>query len=226
MFGDLPYDHGSFSEDTAYAPSSPYSASKAASDHFVRAWHKTYRLPMVLSNCSNNYGPFHFPEKLIPLIILSALEEKPLPVYGKGKNVRDWLYVEDHVRALEKVMREGRIGESYNIGGNSERTNLQVAEDICSILDCRRPRRNGKKYSELIQFVPDRPGHDRRYAIDNTKIRKELSWSPSIDFKSGLEKTVEWFLETNGGGGLCERSVTLAIAWEAGQSDVTSFGLR
>ncbi|MBN9134667.1 MAG: dTDP-glucose 4,6-dehydratase, partial [Phyllobacterium sp.] len=160
VFGDLPFDSGIFTEETPYAPSSPYSASKAASDHLVRAWHETYGLPVVLSNCSNNYGPFHFPEKLIPLVILNALDEKPLPVYGAGANVRDWLFVEDHARALELVVTKGKPGESYNIGGRAERTNLSVVETICDILDSKRPRKGGARYRDLITFVTDRPGHD------------------------------------------------------------------
>lgn len=195
VFGDLPFDEGIFTETTPYAPSSPYSASKAASDHFVRAWHDTYGLPVVLSNCSNNYGPFHFPEKLIPLVILNALHERDLPVYGKGNNVRDWLFVEDHAKALEIVVRQGRVGESYNIGGNEERTNLVVVETICEILDRMRPRSNGKKHSELITFVSDRPGHDRRYAIDASKIKSELGWTPTQSFETGLEKTIDWYLQ-------------------------------
>lgn len=195
VFGDLPFEHGVFTEETPYKPSSPYSASKAASDHLVRAWHETYGLPVVLSNCSNNYGPFHFPEKLIPLIILNALDEKPLPVYGTGANVRDWLYVEDHARALEIVMMGGKVGESYNIGGRSERSNLDVVKTICAMLDRKRPRENGKPHSDLIAFVDDRPGHDRRYAIDATKIERELGWTPRETFESGLEKTVQWYLD-------------------------------
>jgi dTDP-glucose 4,6-dehydratase len=195
VFGDLPFDSGMFVEETPYAPSSPYSASKAASDHLVRAWHETYGLPVVLSNCSNNYGPFHFPEKLIPLVILNALDEKPLPVYGAGANVRDWLFVEDHARALELVATRGRPGESYNVGGNSERTNLSVVETICDLLDLRRPRAGGKSYRDLIDFVTDRPGHDRRYAIDASKIGRDLGWTPSENFDSGLARTVDWFLD-------------------------------
>ncbi|WP_225248300.1 dTDP-glucose 4,6-dehydratase [Mesorhizobium sp. J8] len=195
VFGDLPFDGGMFVEETPYAPSSPYSASKAASDHLVRAWHETYGLPVVLSNCSNNYGPYHFPEKLIPLVILNALDEKPLPVYGAGANVRDWLFVEDHARALELVATKGRPGESYNVGGNSERTNLGVVEAICDLLDLRRPRAGGKRYRELIAFVTDRPGHDRRYAIDASKIARELGWTPKENFDSGLARTVDWYLD-------------------------------
>lgn len=195
VFGDLPFDEGIFTEATPYAPSSPYSASKAASDHFVRAWHETYGLPVVLSNCSNNYGPFHFPEKLIPLVILNALHERELPIYGKGNNVRDWLFVEDHAEALALVMSRGVIGESYNIGGREERTNLSVVETICDILDKQRPRGNGQSYRELIRFVADRPGHDRRYAIDAQKIESDLGWKPTVTFEAGLEKTILWYLE-------------------------------
>ena len=195
VFGDLPLDAGSFTEETPYRPSSPYSASKAASDHFVRAWHATYGLPVLISNCSNNYGPFHFPEKLIPLAILNALEEKTLPVYGTGQNVRDWLFVEDHARALSLVATLGRMGESYNVGGRAERTNLAVVEAICDLLDRKRPRGGGRSHRDLIAFVPDRPGHDRRYAIDASKIERELGWRPRESFESGLAKTVDWFLE-------------------------------
>jgi dTDP-glucose 4,6-dehydratase len=194
VFGDLPFDGSLFTEETPYAPSSPYSASKAASDHFVHAWRRTYGLPVVMTNCSNNYGPFHFPEKLIPLTILNALDGKPLPVYGKGDNVRDWLYVEDHARALALVMQRGRIGESYNIGGNEERTNLQVVEAICDALDMRRPI--GEPRRNLITFVTDRPGHDRRYAIDASKIAAELGWKPQESFDSGLAKTIDWYLDS------------------------------
>lgn len=195
VFGDLPFDDSMFTEETPYAPSSPYSASKAASDHFVRAWHETYGLPVVLSNCSNNYGPYHFPEKLIPLVILNALEGKPLPVYGKGDNVRDWLYVEDHASALIKVLTQGAVGESYNIGGNQERTNLAVVEAICDALDERRPLDGGSTRRDLISFVSDRPGHDRRYAIDASKIERELGWTPQESFDSGLAKTIDWYLD-------------------------------
>ncbi|MCV0396058.1 MAG: dTDP-glucose 4,6-dehydratase [Rhizobiaceae bacterium] len=194
VFGDLPFETGIFTEDTPYAPSSPYSASKAASDHLARAWHETYGLPVVVSNCSNNYGPFHFPEKLIPLVILNALDEKPLPVYGKGANVRDWLFVEDHARALELVATRGVPGESYNIGGRAERTNLAVVEAICDLLDDRHPRRGGGRHRDLITFVADRPGHDRRYAIDASKIERELGWTPAESFESGLARTVDWYL--------------------------------
>ena len=194
VFGDLPFESGSFSEDTPYDPSSPYSASKAASDHLVRAWHRTYGLPVVLSNCSNNYGPYHFPEKLIPLVILNALEERPLPVYGAGRNVRDWLHVDDHAAALEAVATAGRIGESYNVGARAERSNLEVVKAICALLDQRRPRIGGAGHAELIQFVDDRPGHDHRYAIDPHKIERELGWSPAYDFETGLAQTIDWFL--------------------------------
>lgn len=192
VFGDLPFDSGVFTEESQYRPSSPYSASKAASDHFVRAWHETYGLPVVLSNCSNNYGPYHFPEKLIPLTILNALEGKPLPVYGKGENVRDWLFVEDHARALDLVVSNGRVGESYNVGGREERTNLAVVQTICDLLDERRPAAHPRR--ELIAFVSDRPGHDRRYAIDPAKIEAELGWRPIESFETGLARTIDWFL--------------------------------
>lgn len=194
VFGDLPFDGGSFTEQTPYDPSSPYSASKAASDHLVRAWHRTYGLPVVLSNCSNNYGPFHFPEKLIPLVILNALHGRPLPIYGQGENVRDWLFVDDHVRALVAVLTCGTVGESYNVGGRAERTNLAVVETICDMMDRLRPREEGR-HRDLIRFVADRPGHDRRYAIDPSKIERELGWRASETFESGLERTIVWFLE-------------------------------
>jgi dTDP-glucose 4,6-dehydratase len=193
VFGDLPLDGGLFTEETPYDPSSPYSASKAASDHLVMAWHRTYGLPVVLSNCSNNYGPYHFPEKLIPLMILNALHGERLPVYGRGENVRDWLYVEDHARALEIVATQGVPGRSYNVGGRNERSNLAVVETICDTLDslvpAARPRR------ELIAFVTDRPGHDLRYAIDATRIETELGWRARETFDTGLEKTVRWYLD-------------------------------
>ena len=194
VFGDLPFDSGVFTEETPYAPSSPYSASKAASDHLVRAWHETYGLPVVLSNCSNNYGPYHFPEKLIPLVILNALEGRPLPVYGKGENVRDWLFVDDHARALELILTKGRVGESYNVGGRAERTNLDVVETICDVLDRKRPLPGGKRRRDLITFVTDRPGHDRRYAIDPSKIEDELGWRAEESFETGIEKTIDWYL--------------------------------
>jgi dTDP-glucose 4,6-dehydratase len=194
VFGDLPFDEGVFTEETPYAPSSPYSASKAASDHFVRAWHETYGLPVVLSNCSNNYGPYHFPEKLVPLVALNALEGKSLPVYGKGANVRDWLFVDDHARALELIMMRGKVGESYNVGGRAERTNLAVVETICDVLDRKVPLAGGRSRRELISFVQDRPGHDRRYAIDPTKIERELGWHAQESFETGIEKTIDWYL--------------------------------
>jgi dTDP-glucose 4,6-dehydratase len=195
VFGDLPFDSGIFTEDTPYAPSSPYSASKAASDHFVRAWHETYGLPVVLSNCSNNYGPYHFPEKLIPLTILNALEGKRLPVYGKGENVRDWLYVDDHAKALALILTMGKIGESYNVGGRNEKTNLEVVETICELLDTRAPLASGARRRSLIDFVTDRPGHDRRYAIDATKLETELGWRAEENFDTGLARTIDWYLD-------------------------------
>ncbi|MCL6730145.1 dTDP-glucose 4,6-dehydratase [Sphingomonas hankyongi] len=197
VFGDLDLDEGVFTEETPYAPSSPYSASKAASDHFVRAWHETYGLPVVLSNCSNNYGPFHFPEKLIPLIILNALEGKELPVYGDGRNVRDWLYVDDHAAALELVLTKGELGQNYNIGGRAERSNIGVVETICDLLDAKVPLASGEARRSLIRFVTDRPGHDRRYAIDPTKAEQDLGWHAEESFETGLEKTVDWFLQND-----------------------------
>ncbi|WP_172590023.1 dTDP-glucose 4,6-dehydratase [Shewanella xiamenensis] len=181
-----------FTESTPYAPSSPYSASKASSDHLVRAWLRTYGLPTIVTNCSNNYGPYHFPEKLIPLVILNALEGKPLPIYGKGDQIRDWLYVEDHARALYKVVTEGKIGETYNIGGHNEKRNFEVVQTICSILDSLMPK--ATPYAEQITYVTDRPGHDRRYAIDASKMSAELDWQPQETFETGLRKTVEWYL--------------------------------
>lgn len=192
VFGSLG-PTGAFSETTPYDPRSPYSASKAASDHFVRAWGHTYGLPIVVSNCSNNYGPYHFPEKLIPLTILNALEGKPLPVYGKGDNIRDWLFVDDHARALHMIVTQGRVGESYNVGGRNERTNLQVVEAICDLLDELAPQ-PGLRRRSLITHVADRPGHDRRYAIDATKLETELGWRAEENFESGLRRTVEWYL--------------------------------
>ncbi len=183
---------GFFTEDTPYQPNSPYSASKASSDHLVRAWHHTYGLPTVTTNCSNNYGPYHFPEKLIPLIILNACNGKPLPIYGKGDNIRDWLYVDDHARALRLVLERGRAGETYNIGGWNEKTNLEVVHAICAILDDLHPQ--GAPHASLIKYVQDRPGHDRRYAIDASKIANELGWKPLETFETGLRKTVEWYL--------------------------------
>ncbi len=185
---------GRFSETTPYEPRSPYSASKAASDHLVRAWHETYGLPVVLTNCSNNYGPYHFPEKLIPVVILSALAGTSIPIYGKGENVRDWLYVEDHADALMLVLEKGAVGRSYNIGGENECTNLELVEMLCAILDRKRPKERGL-YKDQIEFVSDRPGHDIRYAIDPTRIRTELGWSPSVSLQQGLERTVQWYLD-------------------------------
>jgi dTDP-glucose 4,6-dehydratase len=207
VYGDLPHPSDAsvdtadacgeglplFTEDTAYAPSSPYSASKASSDHLVRAWQRTYGLPVLLTNCSNNYGPYHFPEKLIPLVILNALEGKPLPIYGKGDQIRDWLYVEDHARALYKVVTEGVVGETYNIGGHNEKQNIEVVQTICEILDQLVPRENS--YASWISYVTDRPGHDRRYAIDASKIKHDLGWQPEETFESGIRKTVQWYLD-------------------------------
>ena len=195
VYGTLSPTDPPFAEADAYEPNSPYAASKAASDHLVRAWHHTYGLPVLTSNCSNNYGPFHFPEKLIPLVILNALAGKPLPVYGDGQQVRDWLYVEDHCRAIIRVLESGRVGETYNIGGWNEKPNLEVVRTICSILDELRPRAGGTLYDELITFVKDRPGHDRRYAIDARKIERELDWRPTETFETGIRKTVQWYLE-------------------------------
>ncbi|WP_351189670.1 dTDP-glucose 4,6-dehydratase [Shewanella sp. TB4-MNA-CIBAN-0142] len=204
VYGDLPHPDEQeglavnqelplFTEDTAYAPSSPYSASKASSDHLVRSWLRTYGLPTIVTNCSNNYGPYHFPEKLIPLVILNALEGKPLPIYGKGDQIRDWLYVEDHARALYKVVTSGKVGETYNIGGHNEKQNIEVVKTICSILDALVPKNT--LYAEQITYVTDRPGHDRRYAIDSSKIQCELGWVPVETFETGLKKTVKWYLD-------------------------------
>ena len=192
VYGSLGTE-GLFHEATPYDPSSPYSASKAASDHLAHAWHRTYGLPVVVSNCSNNYGPYHFPEKLIPLVILNALEGKPLPVYGTGANVRDWLYVDDHARALSMIATRGRLGETYNVGGRNERTNLQVVEAICDTLDAILPINTSRR--ELITFVADRPGHDQRYAIDATKLETELGWKAEENFETGLSKTVQWYID-------------------------------
>ncbi len=194
VYGDLHGVDDLFTETTPYAPSSPYSASKAASDHLVRAWQRTYGLPVLLTNCSNNYGPYHFPEKLIPLVILNALDGKPLPVYGNGQQVRDWLFVEDHARALLQVVTRGVVGETYNIGGHNEQKNLDVVHAICDLLDELQPRANGS-YREQVTFVTDRPGHDLRYAIDASKIERELGWTPAETFPSGLRKTVRWYLD-------------------------------
>ncbi len=197
VYGDLAGINDLFLETTPYAPSSPYSASKASSDHLVRAWYRTYGLPVLLTNCSNNYGPYHFPEKLIPLIILNALEEKPLPVYGKGDQVRDWLYVEDHARALYLVATQGKVGETYNIGGHNEKQNIEVVRQVCGLLDVLKPRSSGQ-YNQLITYVADRPGHDKRYAIDASKIQHVLGWVPTESFESGLRKTVLWYLNNPG----------------------------
>ena len=196
VYGSLPPDpEVQFTEDTPYDPRSPYSASKASSDHLVRAWAETYDLPVLVTNCSNNYGPYHFPEKLIPVVTLNALHGKPLPIYGDGSNVRDWLYVEDHADALLLVIQRGKVGRSYNIGGENECSNLQLVQTICAILDRLRPRDDGSSYSDLITFVADRPGHDARYAIDPSRIREELGWRPSVTVEEGLEKTVRWYLD-------------------------------
>ena len=197
VYGDLKLTDKPFTEKTSYAPSSPYSASKASSDHLVRAWHRTFNLPILITNCSNNYGPYQFPEKLIPLIILNAIEGKNLPIYGDGKQIRDWLYVEDHAKALLKVALKGKIGETYNIGGQNEFENIQVVETICEILEDLKPNKPKgiKKYKDLITYVNDRSGHDRRYAIDNTKISNKLNWNPNETFQSGIRKTINWFLK-------------------------------
>lgn len=195
VYGDLESLTDLFTESTPYAPSSPYSASKASSDHLVRAWHRTYGFPILVTNCSNNYGPYHFPEKLIPLVILNALDGKPLPIYGKGDQIRDWLYVEDHARALYKVVTEGTVGEIYNIGGHNEKQNIEVVKTICKILDDLKPQANAIAYETLITFVKDRPGHDRRYAIDASKIKNDLGWVPEETFETGIRKTIEWYLD-------------------------------
>jgi len=195
VFGSLPADPSvKFTEDAAYDPRSPYSASKAASDHLVRAWHETYGLPVVLTNCSNNYGPYHFPEKLIPVVILNALAGRPIPIYGEGRNVRDWLYVEDHADALLLVLEKGTLGRSYNIGGENERRNIDLVRTICAILDRKLPKPQGS-YGDQITFVVDRPGHDLRYAVDPRRIRDELDWRPSVEVEEGLERTVQWYLD-------------------------------
>ncbi len=207
VYGDLPHPDDDpllkrlpmFTEDTPYSPSSPYSASKASSDHLVRAWHKTYGLPIIISNCSNNYGPFQFPEKLIPLVISNALNGKPLPIYGDGSQIRDWLYVDDHVSALQEILLKGKIGETYNIGGNNEVKNIDVVKSICEIMDELIPEKLAEidvnKFSDLISFVDDRAGHDKRYAIDSSKLKKDLGWFPSESFQTGLRKTVKWYIE-------------------------------
>jgi dTDP-glucose 4,6-dehydratase len=194
VYGSLEPGEAPWDETQPYEPNSPYSAAKAASDHLVRAFHHTYGLPVVTTNCSNNYGPYHFPEKLIPLMILNALEGKPLPVYGDGQQIRDWLYVEDHASAIWLALRGGRLGETYNVGGLNERPNLEIVRRICALLDARAPRTDGRSYAEQITFVADRPGHDRRYAIDSGKIRRELGWAPRENFDTGIVKTVDWYL--------------------------------
>lgn len=195
VYGSLELDDPAFTEETPYRPSSPYSASKAASDHMVLAWHHTYGFPSIVSNCSNNYGPYHFPEKLIPLVILSAIDGKSLPIYGDGLNVRDWLYVDDHVSAIIQILDESDVGETWCIGGNAERTNKDVVETICAMLDAQHPRDDKKSYKEQITFVKDRPGHDKRYAMNNTKLKNKLGWEPSLTFEDGIQKTVDWYLE-------------------------------
>ena len=197
VYGDLEDTDDLFSEDTPYAPSSPYSASKASSDHLVRAWNRTYGLPIVITNCSNNYGPYHFPEKLIPHVILNALRGEPLPIYGNGMHTRDWLFVDDHVKALFRVVTDGRVGETYNIGGHNEKTNIEVVKMVCDLLEELKPDKptGVSYYRDLIKFVKDRPGHDKRYAINATKIETELGWTPDETFETGLRKTVQWYLE-------------------------------
>jgi len=194
VYGSLG-DTGKFTEETPFAPNSPYSASKAASDHLVRAFHHTYSLPVLTTNCSNNYGPYQFPEKLIPLIIAKALAGEPLPIYGDGRNVRDWLYVGDHCTAIRAVLERGRVGETYNVGGDAEKQNIEVVHAICALLDARRPREDGKKRISQITYVADRPGHDRRYAIDASKLHSELGWQPAQDFETGMANTVDWYLD-------------------------------
>ena len=194
VYGSLENNDPPFSETNSYAPSSPYSASKAASDHLVRAWHHTYGLPVITTNCSNNYGPYHFPEKLIPLCILNALNGQPLPIYGDGQQIRDWLYVKDHCSAVRLVLEEGQLGETYNVGGSNEKTNLNVVEALCKILDELKPKKDDSKYATQITYVKDRPGHDKRYAIDATKLQSKLGWMPQETFESGIRKTVEWYL--------------------------------
>ncbi|WP_027015184.1 dTDP-glucose 4,6-dehydratase [Comamonas composti] len=195
VYGSLEPQAPAFAEDHNYEPNSPYSASKAASDHLVRAWHHTYGLPVLTTNCSNNYGPYHFPEKLIPLIIVNALAGKPLPIYGDGMQVRDWLYVGDHCSAIRRVLEAGKVGETYNVGGWNEKANLDIVKTVCALLDEMRPRTDGQSYAHQIAFVQDRPGHDRRYAIDARKIERELGWRPAETFESGIRKTVQWYLE-------------------------------
>lgn len=198
VYGSLEKDAPAFAETNRYEPNSPYSASKAASDHLVRAYHHTYGLPVLTTNCSNNYGPYHFPEKLIPLVMLNALAGKPLPIYGDGQQIRDWLYVKDHCSAIRRVLESGRLGETYNVGGWNEKPNLEVVHVLCAILDELKPRADGKPYVEQITYVNDRPGHDRRYAIDATKIERELGWKPAETFETGIRKTVQWYLDNQG----------------------------
>ena len=195
VYGSLSSNEPAFTETNPYEPNSPYSASKAASDHLVRAWFHTYGFPVITTNCSNNYGPYHFPEKLIPLVILNAINGKSLPIYGDGQQIRDWLYVGDHCSAIREVLAKGKLGETYNIGGWNEKANIEVVKTICSILDGLKPRADGKSYAEQITFVKDRPGHDRRYAIDASKLKRELGWSPSETFDTGIKKTVQWYLD-------------------------------
>ena len=195
VYGSLSPTAPAFSEINPYEPSSPYSASKAASDHFVRAWHRTYGLPVLTTNCSNNYGPYHFPEKLIPLVIFNALASKPLPIYGDGQQIRDWLYVKDHCSAIRRVLESGKLGETYNVGGWNEKSNLEVVKTICSILDSLRPKADGTSYATQITYVKDRPGHDRRYAINASKLERELGWRPTETFETGIQKTVQWYLD-------------------------------
>ena len=195
VYGTLCKDDPPFAETNAYVPNSPYSASKAASDHLVRAWHHTYSLPVLTTNCSNNYGPYHFPEKLIPLMIVNALAGKPLPVYGDGMQVRDWLYVKDHCSAIRRVLEAGRLGETYNVGGWNEKPNIDIVHTVCQLLDELRPRADGQPYAQQITYVTDRPGHDRRYAIDARKIERELGWKPAETFETGIRKTVQWYLD-------------------------------
>jgi dTDP-glucose 4,6-dehydratase len=195
VYGTLRHDDPPFAESNAYEPNSPYSASKAASDHLVRAWHHTYGLPVLTTNCSNNYGPYHFPEKLIPLMIVNALAGKPLPVYGDGLQVRDWLYVKDHCSAIRRVLEAGRLGETYNVGGRNEKPNIEIVHTVCVLLDELRPKADGGSYKAQITYVPDRPGHDRRYAIDARKIERELGWRPAETFETGIRKTVQWYLD-------------------------------
>ncbi|WP_434515033.1 dTDP-glucose 4,6-dehydratase (plasmid) [Dechloromonas sp. ARDL1] len=197
VYGTLSKNDPPFAEDNAYEPNSPYSASKAASDHLVRAWHHTYGLPVLTTNCSNNYGPFHFPEKLIPLMIVNALAGKPLPVYGDGLQVRDWLYVKDHCSAIRRVLEAGQLGETYNVGGWNEKTNIEIVHTVCALLDELRPKADGRSYKTQITHVQDRPGHDRRYAIDARKIERELGWKPAETFETGIRKTVQWYLENH-----------------------------